>query len=1026
MNKLNLSEWALGHRSFVWFLIVIIAASGILVYGQLGRQEDPDFTTKTVVIQVQWPGATADKVMNEITDRIEKEVEQVDSLDYTKSYTLPGATTIFVYFKDTTSAKALPNLFYQVRKHVHDIQSQLPIGSYPPAINDEFGDVYGNIYAFTADGFTMRQLRDYVEQVRREVLEIPDMGKMDVIGAQDEVIYLNFSPRKLSALGLNVDDVIATLQKQNAVVPTGTIQDGHERISLRVAGAFASEASLRKVNLRLNNQYLRLTDIADIQRADVNPPETLFRLNGKPAIGLGMAMTKNGNLLTFGKELKARMANIVASLPVGVNVDIVSDQPRVVEKAVSSFTEALVEAIAIVLVVSFVSLGFRAGLVVSCSIPLVLALVFLVMEIQGIALQRISLGALIIALGLLVDDAMITVESMVGRLEEGDELGKAATFAFTSTARPMLIGTLVTIAGFIPIAFNTSSAGEYTYSLFVVIASALLLSWIVAVVFAPLIGVALLPKKKQQHKGGPGRFVRTFRAMLLWAMRHRWITIGTCVGLFIASCIGLGFVQQQFFPSADRPELLVDFTLPENSTIAETKKQMDNFESELHVDGDIESWSSYVGQGAIRFYLPLDAQLQNAFFGQIVVLTRDLKARARVLGRLEKLGREKFTGIDVWVHKLELGPPVGREIQYRLSGSDMQRVRSLALRLATIVGQNSNLDVPTLDWNEPGKVVRVDIQQDRARELGIASSDISQLLNGIVGGTTITQVDDSIYQINVVARAQPTERDRVETLANLQVPLRNGAVVPLSAFASIHYELEQPIVWRRHRLPTIIVKANPVGNVEAPTIVKQLAPAIKDFMNTLPDNYKLQTGGTVEESAKGQGPIKAIIPVMLLLMAFILMVQLQSVLKLFLVASVAPLGLIGVVAALLISGKPLGFVAILGILSLIGIIVRNSVILMAQIDEVKAQGKDTWDAVAEATEHRMRPILLTAAAASLGMVPIAFEVFWGPMAYAMIGGIVTATFLTLFFLPALYVACYRVREREVAGEIRQPEVAHAA
>ena len=531
MTPFNLSDWALRHRSFVWFLVIVTAVAGVLAYTKLGRQEDPPFTTKTMLIHVDWPGATIGDTMNEVTDRIEKEVEQVSSLDYTKSYTLPGSTTIFVYFKDTTSPKVIPDLFYQVRKHVHDIETTLPPGAHPPSFDDEFGDVYGTIYAFTADGFSLRQVRDYVEQARREVLAVPDVGKMTVLGTQDEVVYLNFSARKLAALNINVSDVIATLQRQNAVVPTGVVQAGPEQVSLRVDGAFTSERSLSDVNLRLNNRFFRLTDIAEISRGYEDPPQPLFRFRGKPAIGLGIAMTANGNLLDFGKALKAKMEDIEDELPVGVDVSLVSDQTTVVEKAVGGFTEALVEAVVIVLGVSFVSLGVRAGLVVACSIPLVLALVFLVMGSAGIALQRISLGALIIALGLLVDDAMITVESMVGRLEAGDKLEDAATFAYTSTAKPMLIGTLVTVTGFIPVAFNSSAAGEYTFSLFVVIASALLLSWIVAVLIAPLIGVTILPAKWKKHEGGPGRAKRAFAATLLWAMRHRWVTIGVTLAL---------------------------------------------------------------------------------------------------------------------------------------------------------------------------------------------------------------------------------------------------------------------------------------------------------------------------------------------------------------------------------------------------------------------------------------------------------------------------------------------------------------
>ncbi|MDX7949584.1 efflux RND transporter permease subunit [Lichenihabitans sp. Uapishka_5] len=1009
MTSFNLSEWALRHRSFVWFLMIVSALAGLMAYRGLGREEDPPFTIKTMVVQQSWPGATVDEMLNQVTERIEKELKQIDALDYTKSYTVPGKTTVLVNLKDTTKAKEVPAYFYQVRKHVEDIQYTLPNGVQAPSFNDEFGDVYGNIYGFTADGLSQRQLRDYVEQVRSEVLTVPNVGKVQVIGAQDEVIYLDFSARKLAALGLNVQSLVQTLQNQNAVQPSGVVQAGPERISLRVSGQFTSEDSLRAINLRVNDRYFPLGDVATVSRGYRDPPDPLFRVDGVPAIGLGIGMKASGNLLQFGQDLKAKMQAVKATLPIGVGVHLVSDQPRIVEEAVGGFTEALLEAVGIVLLVSFVSLGLRAGLVVSFSIPLVLAIVFVAMNYFGISLQRISLGALIIALGLLVDDAMITVEMMVSRLEQGDSLTKAATFAYTSTAFPMLTGTLVTVAGFIPIGFNGSSAGEYTYSLFVVIAAALLISWVVAVLFAPLIGVKLLPKTMKRHSDRPGLLTRAFTAILVGAMRWRWVTIVGCVALLGLAIVGMGHVQQQFFPSSDRPELLVDMTLPQNSSIAETKAQMDRLESGFGSDPDIVSWSSYVGEGAIRFYLPLDQQLANPFFGQAVVVTKSLEARAKLQARLKTQLATSFVGTDAFVHPLDLGPPVGRPVQYRVSGPDIQVLRTRALALAKIMAGNPHLDAPTFDWNEPGKVVRVDIAQDKARQLGISSTDVAAILNGIVGGTSITQVRDSIYLVDVIGRAAAGERNRIETLQSLQIPTASGAVVPLLSFATLRMELEQPIVWRRDRLPTITVRAALRDDTQPATVVQQLDSATAAFAQGLPDGFKFAVGGAVEESGKGQGPLAAVVPVMLLTMAFFIMVQLQSFQKLFLVVSVAPLGLIGVVAALLGSGKPMGFVAILGILALIGIIIRNSIILMAQIDAVLAEGKDRWSAVVEATQHRMRPILLTAAAASLGMIPIAPQVFWGPMAYAMIGGIVAATFLTLFFLPALYVAWFRIK-----------------
>ncbi|GLX11981.1 ACR family transporter [Pseudomonas straminea] len=1006
----NLSDWALRHQSFVWYLMFVSLLMGVISYMNLGREEDPAFTIKTMVIQTRWPGATVDETLNQVTDRIEKKLEELDSLDYVKSYTRPGESTVMVFLRDTTSAGDIDNIWYQVRKKIDDIRGEFPQGLQGPSFNDEFGDVFGSIYAFTGDGLSMRQLRDYVEKVRAEIRSVPDLGKVQMVGQQNEVFYLNFSTRKLASLGIDQSQVIQSLQAQNAVTPSGVIEAGPERISVRTSGQFASEADLRNVNLRLDDRFYRLTDIAEITRGYVDPPQALFRYNGKPAIGLAIAMRDGGNIQTFGKALHTRMDEMTAELPVGVGVHVVSDQAEVVEEAVSGFTRALFEAVVIVMLVSFVSLGIRAGLVVACSIPLVLAMVFMFMEYSGITMQRISLGALIIALGLMVDDAMITVEVMVTRLEKGDSLHDAGTFAYTSTAFPMLTGTLVTVAGFVPIGLNSSSAGEYTFTLFAVIAVALLLSWLVAVVFAPVIAVHILPKRLQAKEKGPGRIARAFDSGLLLAMRHRWWTIGLTIALFAASLAGMTMVQSQFFPASDRPELLVDLNLPQNASINETRAQVDRLEATLEGDEDIARWSTYIGQGALRFYLPLDQQLQNPFYAQLVIVAKDIDARDRLVAKLNKRLREDFVGIGTFVQPLEMGPPVGRPIQYRISGPNVDQVRKHALELATLLDKNPDIGEIVYDWNEPGKVLRIDVAQDKARQFGLSSEDVANLLNSVVSGNTVTQVKDDIYLIDVIGRAEDSERSSPQTLENLQIVNPNGVAVPLRAFATVGYELEQPLVWRRDRKPTITLKAAVVSDIQPTDLVANLAPDIKKFAGGLPNGYSVDTGGTVEESGKAQGPIASVLPLMLFLMVTFLMIQLHSVAKTFLVFSVAPLGLIGVVLALVPTGTPLGFVAILGVLALIGIIIRNSVILVTQIDEFEHAGDSPWQAVIDATHHRRRPILLTAAAASLGMIPIAREVFWGPMAYAMIGGIFSATLLTLLFLPALYVAWYRIEE----------------
>ncbi|WP_163026960.1 efflux RND transporter permease subunit, partial [Pseudomonas viridiflava] len=1004
-ERFNLSAWGLKHRTLVWYMMFVSLLMGSWSFLNLGCEEDPSFAIKTMVIQARWPGATLNDTLQQVTDRLEKKLEEIDALDYVKSYTLAGESTLFVFLKSETRSADIPEAWYQVRKKISDVRGELPAGIQGPAFNDEFGDVFGSIYAFTTDGLSFRQLRDYVEQVRADIRSVPNLGKIELLGAQREVIYLNFSIRKLAALGIDQRQVLQSLQAQNSVTPAGVMEAGPERIAVRASGQFTSEEDLLAVNLRFGDRFFRLSDLATVERRYADPPSSLFRFNGQPAIGLAVAMKQGGNIQAFGTQLQQRIEELTTELPLGIDVHLVSSQADVVEKAIGGFTRALFEAILIVLVVSFISLGVRAGLVVACSIPLVLALVFVFMEYSGITMQRISLGALIIALGLLVDDAMITVEMMVTRLEHGDSREQAATFAYTSTAFPMLTGTLVTVAGFVPIGLNHSSAGEYVFTMFAVIAVALLLSWLVAVLFAPLISVHLL--KVSAVHAAPGRWMRGFSRSLVRALEHRWWVIGITTLIFIGSLFAGKLLQNQFFPDSDRPEILV--YMPQNGSIEGTRQTMDRFESTLKDDPDVLRWSSYVGKGAVRFYLPLDQQLSNPFYGQMVIVSHGGEARDRLIERLRQRFRDDYVGVGGYVQPLNMGPPVGWPIQYRVSGPDIEQVRSQAMALAALLDTNPNIGQVIYDWNEPGKVLKIDIAQDKVRQFGLSSEDVAQILNSLVSGTTITQLRDSTYLIDLVGRAESDERSSIQTLGSLQIPTPNGSTVPLLSFATLSYEQEQPLVWRRDRLPTITLKASVLGKLQPAALVKQLKPDVDAFSASLPVRYSVATGGAVEASARSQGPILKVVPLMLLMVVSFLMIQLHSVKKLLLVVSVVPLGLIGVVAALLISGYPLGFVAILGVLALIGIIIRNSVILVTQIDEFMAAGESPWASVIKATEHRCRPILLTAAAASLGMIPIAREVFWGPMAIAMIGGIAVATLLTLFLLPALYLVCYGIR-----------------
>jgi multidrug efflux pump subunit AcrB len=1020
MKRFNLSEWALRHRSLVAYFMLIIAVAGIWSYLRLGRSEDPDFTVKTMVVQASWPGATVADMIEQVTDRIESKLQETPSLDYVKSYTSAGQATIFVNLKDSTLPAQVPDIWYQVRKKVHDIRNTLPQGV-AVGFNDEFGDTYGIVYGFTADGFTDRELRDYVVDIRKQLLQVPDVSKIDILGAQDERIYVEFSTEQLAGLGIDRAELIAALEAQNAVTPAGVVQTEDEKILVRVSGAFQSVRDFLAVNfVAKNGRLVRLGDIAHVTRGPADPAQPMFRVNGKNAIGLAIAMRKGGDVLALGRNVAQEMTGITANLPVGIEAVLVADQPVTVEHAVDEFMEALWEAVAIVLGVSLVSLGMRAGAVVALAIPLVLAAVFVAMEFFGIDLQRISLGALIIGLGLLVDDAMITVETMVTRLERGDNKQQAATFAYTSTAFPMLTGTLVTVAGFVPIGFAHSAAGEYTFSIFAVVAIALIVSWIVAVLFAPLLGVWILKKPKVAHSGEPGPIMRTFRRLLALAMRERWVTILLTLGLFGAALYGTRLVPQQFFPSSDRPELLVDLQLPENASIYATRDVSARLDKLLKDDRDVDHWSTYVGQGAVRFYLPLNVQLPNDFFAQTVIVTKGIHERERVKARLEQALATEFPSVVGRVYPLELGPPVGWPLQYRVSGPQPDQVRAIAFKVAQQVASAPGAENVNYNWMEPARTIRIRVDQDQARLLGLSSQQLAVSLNAVVSGVTATQVRSGIYLVDVLVRASAEQRMSLSTIRTLQVPLPNGKSVPLSQIASVDYGQEYPIVWRRDRRPTVTVQADVAPGTQAATVVQELAPKIAALNAGLTSGYHVAVGGTVEESHKAQASVAAVLPLMLLLTLTVLMIQLQSFNRLFLVLSVAPLGLIGVVAALLLADKPLGFVALLGVLALTGMIARNSVILIDQVETEKAHGRDPWEAVIEATTHRFRPILLTAAAAILGMIPIAPTIFWGPMAYAIMGGLAVATLLTLVFLPALYVAWFRIKSPHPAASENLP------
>jgi multidrug efflux pump subunit AcrB len=1028
----NLSDWALRHRSLVVFFMIVCAVAGVLSYKTLGREEDPAFAINTMLVQTVWPGATALEVMTQVTDRLEKKLQETPHLDYIKSYSKPGESVVYVNVLDSTNPKDLPDIWYQVRKKVADIRQTLPSGIQGPYFNDEFGDVYGVIYGITFDGFTMREVRDFAEQARTAFLAEPDVAKVNIFGTQDEKYYLTISPKRLASMQLDLRDVLNAISNQNVVTPAGMIHTNQEDVLVEVTGALSGVDSIKQINLFINNRFYKLSDLAGVQHGYVDPPQKMFRINNRPAIGLGISMRPGGNILQMGEELKKIAAELRQRFPIGINIDLVSDQPKVVEEAIGGFTKALMEAVIIVLGVSFVSLGVRAGLVVALSIPLVLAIVFLGMSMMDVSLQRISLGALIIALGLLVDDAMITVEMMIAKVEEGFEKAKAATFAYTSVAFPMLTGTLVTAFGFLPIGFARSGVGQYCFSLFSVILIALLISWIVAVIFSPLIGVFVLPAKikaKHGHGGGgapSGLVGRIFNVIIIHCMRYRYLTIVVTLGLFALSIFAMGRVQQQFFPASDRPELLVTMTLNKNASIFATQSDVNRFQKLLDGDPSIDHYSSYIGGGAIRFYLPLDVQLDNSFLAQFIIVSKGLAERDVLLEKLTRAMDADFPNVNGRVSRLELGPPVGWPVQYRVSAETTEQVRRTAEQLAGILRASPYTSLVNFDWGEQNKTLRLVLNQDAVRRAGMSSDEVARAMNMILSGVSVTKVRDSIYLIDIIARAPEDERLDLSSVQAMRINLKNGQSIPLNELAKVEYTLDESYVWRRDRLPTITVQADVVPGIQPPTAYALNADAVNALRAKLPPAVKIVDGGTVESSIKANKSIVAVLPMTALLTLIVLMIQLQDFQRLLLVLSVAPLGIIGVVAALLATHTPMGFVAILGIIALAGMIIRNSVILVTQIEHFRGEGKPAWDSVIEAADHRLRPIMLTAAAAILGMIPIMHDVFWGPMAYAIVGGLTGATLLTMLFLPALYVTWFRIKEPDRTDRATSPQQAPLA
>jgi multidrug efflux pump len=1048
VSSFNLSAWALKNRVLVLYAMIVLAIVGVFSYQRLGQSEDPPFTFKVMVVRTMWPGATAEEVAAQVTDRIEKKLMETGQYERISSYSRAGESLVMFVAKDSMVSAELPQLWYTARKKVGDIRHTLPAGIVGPFFNDEFGDTFGNIYALQADGLDYATLKDYAERIELELHRVTDVAKVELIGLQDERIWIELSNTKLATLGVPLDAVQRAIDEQNAVVGASFFETPTDRVKLRVSGAFGSVEAVRQFPIRVGDRTFRLQDVAEVKRGFVDPAAPRMRFMGKDAIGIGVSMRKGGDIIQLGEQLEVEFARIQQTLPAGMTLSKVSDQPAAVRDSVGEFVRVLAEAVLIVLLVSFLSLGWRSGLVVALSIPLVLAMTFAAMYFLGIGLHKISLGALILALGLLVDDAIIAIEMMQVKMEQGFGRLEAAAYAWQSTAFPMLTGTLITAAGFLPIATAASSTGEYTRSIFQVVVLALILSWIVAVVFIPYLGDKLLPDREQMlasHGGGFIGAVRTslarrlppalapwvapdtahhdnpydapfyarFRGLVAWCVRHRKTVILVTALAFIGSVAMFRFIPQQFFPSSTRLELMVDLELSEGSSLVATEAAAKRLEAKLDGHPDIVNYVAYVGTGSPRFYLPLDQKLPQANFAQFVLITPDIEKREAVKAWLQGVLDTEFADLQGRVTRLENGPPVGFPVQFRVSGEHPDEVLRIANAVKAKVLANPHARNVNLDWDEPSKVVRLEIDQDRARALGVSSAQVASFLQGSLSGTPVSTYREGNELIEILLRGPEEERTRLSLLGSLTVPTANGKPVPISQIARIDYGFEPGIVWHRNRLPTVTVRAD-VENATPPSVTSAILPTLDDIRAALPPGYLLETGGTVEDSARGGKSVAAGMPLFLFAVVTLLMLQLRSFSRMAMVLMTAPLGLIGVVWFLLIPQVPFGFVAMLGTIALSGMIMRNSVILVDQIEHDIAEGQTPFQAVVDATVRRFRPIVLTALAAVLAMIPLSRSVFFGPMAVAIMGGLIVATALTLLFLPALYAAWFRIKAPETA------------
>jgi multidrug efflux pump subunit AcrB len=1019
MRRFNLSAWAVAHPALILFLIAIFGLAGLLSYRSLGRAEDPSFTIKVVIVSAMWPGATASDMQAQVADPIEKKLQELPYLDKVTTYTKPSFTAMQVAFKDNTPARDVPQLFYQLRKKIGDIKDDLPTGLIGPSINDEYGDVDSVLYMLTSEGGDYAQMKKVAEALRQRLLKVKDVTKVNLYGTQDEKIFVEFSNAKLATLGVTTDQIFQSLARQNAVVPAGVVETTAQRVPLRVTGALDGVMTVAQTPIEANGRVFRLGDIATVTHGYADPPSFEVRQKGKQAIGIGVVMAKGANILELGPAVASATAQLMAAVPQGFDLEQIADQPAVVEHAVGEFVHSFIEALAIVLFVSFLALGWRTGIVVALSVPLVLAIVFIVMNAMGLDLHRITLGALIIALGLLVDDAIIAVEMMVVKMEQGWDRVRAASFAWESTAFPMLTGTLVTAAGFLPIGFANSSVGEYAGGIFWVVALSLVASWLVAVVFTPYIGVKLLPTFKRIEPGHDPHAIyetgiyRALRRVIEWCVERRVTVVVTTVGIFLLSIVAFGRVQQQFFPLSERPELFFQLRLPAGTAFGTTLQSVKKAETLLKDDPNIATYTAYVGQGSPRFWLGLNPQLPDESFAEIVIVSKDVEARERIKARLEHAVADgALSEARVRVDRFNFGPPVGFPVQFRVIGPDTQKVRDIAYRVRDVMRANSQVIDPHLDWNEQAPFLKLVVDQDRVRALGMTPQDISASLSMLISGVPVTTVRDGIEKVAVVARAVPGERLDLARIADLAVYSRNGVAVPLSQIAQVEFSHEEPILWRINRDMAMTVRADVIDGVQPPDVTNAIWPKLQSIREGLEPAYRIEIGGAIEESEKGNASIFVLFPVMVIVMLTLLMLQLQSISRLVLVFLTAPLGIIGASRRLNEANHPNGFVALLGLIALAGMIMRNAVILVDQIESDVRLGMSRRDAIVEATVRRARPVVLTAMAAILAMIPLSRSAFWGPMAITIMGGLFVATFLTLLFLPSLYSLWYRRRLEE--------------